>query len=434
MMAGQKEIPIVAFRYNSPILFLLLSQVFSFLGASLVQFCLVWYLTQATGAASLLTTASLIASLPTIILGPLAGTYVDRMDRKTVLIIAGAILSGTTSWLMLLFSSGNIRLWQILCVLFIRSLAMVFYFPAIQASSSQMVPLHALARLAGWTLTAQGVLGVGVPAVSALLIERLPMQTVLGIDLLSGGLAFLFLVSLQFPTLGTNARRSMNVAVLWGDLKHGLLYVVHWRGLRWVVTIAMAFHLFIVPAFALKPLLVTQYFGGGVMQVGLLDALLNFGIIAGGVILGAWGGFHKKVHTILFGVCLTGVGLLIIGLAAERTFLLCISGMVVVGLMRPITAGPLTALLQSSVEPEMQGRVLTIFNSLSQGMAPLSMLLAGPLSDRFGIPSLYITGGAFCLVMGLAGFRVPELRDLECKPEAYSNLKRHSAMPKKARA
>jgi MFS transporter, DHA3 family, macrolide efflux protein len=398
--------------WNKYFFFLWFSQVFSLFGISLTQFCLVWYLTQMTGSATLLTTSSMVALFPQVLIGPIAGTLIDRVNRKNVMILANGFSVATALTLILLFWLGQIEIWHLFFTLFIRFTALIFYYPAVQASTSLMVPRESLSKVMGWTLTVQGIIGVIAPAMGALLLGHLPVQIVLTIDVTSSLCTFLLLTILKVPKPANHLESSLIGFDLAKNFKDGLRYIVGWRGLRWVVAIAVLFHLFFVPAFALKPLLVTRHFHGNVYQIGLLDAVLNTGVFLGGVILGIWGGFRNKVITSLAGLILTGAGLAMIGSAPGNAFRYGLAGMLVVGLMKPMIGGPLTALIQSTVEPEMQGRVLSIFNSCCQGIAPLSLLIAGPFSDRYGIPLIYIIGGVFCLVIGLIGFLIPDLMKL----------------------
>jgi DHA3 family macrolide efflux protein-like MFS transporter len=81
--------------------------------------------------------------------------------------------------------------------------------------------------------------------------------------------------------------------------------------------------------------------------------------------------------------------------------------------MIPMVNGPVQAIMQASVEPAMQGRVLTLASSIASGMAPLGLLLAGPLAEQFGVTTWYITAGVVCVLVGVAGFFIPAVMDVE---------------------
>jgi DHA3 family macrolide efflux protein-like MFS transporter len=86
------------------------------------------------------------------------------------------------------------------------------------------------------------------------------------------------------------------------------------------------------------------------------------------------------------------------------------------GFMIPMIDGPLLAIMQAVVSPGMQGRVFTLLGSLSKAMAPLSLLIAGPIADLLGIQSWFIVGGAVTLILGIAGFFIPQVLLIEEQP------------------
>ena len=139
-------------------------QAFSLFGSSLVQFALVWYLTQETGSATILATASLFAMLPQILLGPIAGTIVDRGNRRIIMITSDALIAISTLFLAYLFWAGLTEIWHIYLILAIRSAGGAFHYPAMAASTSLMVPEKHLSRVAGAT-TIRGLLAGVVNAV-----------------------------------------------------------------------------------------------------------------------------------------------------------------------------------------------------------------------------------------------------------------------------
>lgn len=150
-------------------------QAMSLLGSRLVQFALVWHLTVQTGSTAVLATATLVAMLPEVLLGPFAGALVDRWDRRKVMIFADAAVALTTLGLVLLFLTGRVEIWQIYAAMFLRSLGGAFHWPAMQASTSLMVPQKHLARLSGANQALQGLLSIAAPPLGALLLGLMPI-------------------------------------------------------------------------------------------------------------------------------------------------------------------------------------------------------------------------------------------------------------------
>jgi DHA3 family macrolide efflux protein-like MFS transporter len=115
-------------------------QAFSLLGSQLVQFALVWWLTQTTGSATVLAFASMTSLLPAILLSPFAGALVDRWNRRIVMIIADAVIALATVALAVLYKQNVVQVWHIFALMFIRAVGGEFHWPAMLASTTLMVP------------------------------------------------------------------------------------------------------------------------------------------------------------------------------------------------------------------------------------------------------------------------------------------------------
>jgi DHA3 family macrolide efflux protein-like MFS transporter len=136
-------------------------------------------------------------------------------------------------------------------------------------------------------------------------------------------------------------------------------------------------------------------------------------VVVGGLILGVWGGFRRRIFTSMVGLTGIGLGFLLVGLAPSTAFVLAVGAMFLAGVMNPITNGPLFSIIQSSVDPGMQGRVFALVQSMATAATPLGMLIAGPVADALGVRVWYVVGGLGCLSMGIGGFFVPVIVHLE---------------------
>jgi len=390
-------------------------QAFSLFGSGLVQFALVWYLTKQTGSATILATATLVAMLPQILLGPIVGALVDRWNRRIIMMVADGGIAIATILLIYLFASEQVQIWHIYVILMIRSLGSAFHFPAMQASTSLMVPEKHLTRISGANQTLMGAINIIAPPTGALLLEILPMQGVLSIDI---GTALLAILPLTFIPIPQPVREEENTeeqtsGSFMKDVREGLRYVASWPGLLAILVIATLINFLLTPTSALMPLLVTKHFGLGALEFGLMDSAWGFGVIIGGLILSVWGGFKRKVATSMMGITGIGLGTIIVGFAPANMYWLAIAAMAFTGIMNPITNGPLFALVQSTVKPDMQGRVMSLIMSAATAMTPLSLMVAGPVSDAIGIRTWFWFGGALCLLMGLGAFFVPAIMNIE---------------------
>jgi DHA3 family macrolide efflux protein-like MFS transporter len=391
-----------------------IGQAFSLLGSNLVQFALVWWLTKTTGSPAGLATATFVALLPNVFLAPFAGALVDRWNRRKVMILADASIAIATLVLVILFWSGLIQIWHVYLIMFIRALGNTFHWPAMRASTSLMVPEKQLSRIAGLNESLGGLMNIASPPLGALLLEALPMQHVLSIDILTAILAILPLLFVTIPqpkkTLSENA---ISPKQLLADVAEGYRYMVKWTGLFILSIMATIVNFMINPAFTLTPLLVTKYFNGGVWHLSWMESVFSIGVVTGGLVLSVWGGFQRRIYTTLMGVTGMGLGILLITFAPQNMFILAIIGMALAGFMNPITNGPIFSIMQTRVAPEMQGRVFTLLNSLTSAMSPLGMLVAAPVAEQFGIRAWFLLGGISCILLAIVGLLVPAVVHIE---------------------
>ena len=183
-------------------------QAFSLLGSQLAQFALVWWLTEETGSATVLALATLVALLPQIFLGPVMGALVDRWNRRVVMIVADACIALVGLVLAYLFWSEALEIWHVYLVMFARALGGAVHWPAMQASTTLLVPKKELSRVGGMNQTLYGLLGITAPPLGALLMEWLPLHGIMLIDVATAALAIgpLFFIHIPQPERAGGSR------------------------------------------------------------------------------------------------------------------------------------------------------------------------------------------------------------------------------------
>jgi len=390
------------------------SQAFSLLGSSLMQFALVWWLTRTTGSASILAAASAIAILPEIFISPFAGVTIDRINRKTVMMVADAAIALATLLLAGIFYLGWIEIWHVYVLMFLRALGSAFHFPAEQASISLMVPEKHLSRIAGLNQALHGGINIIAPPLGALLLEILEVQGTLTVDFATAFLAILLLFFIHVPQPEQSmAKGRMTAQSLFADLRLGLRYILDWKGLVALIGIALVFKIALSPAFYLLPLFVNQHFHGDAAQYALVESIAGIGMVLGGLLLGIWGGFKHRIWTIGFAMC--GLGLCFIAVSQLETnqFNIFLAIFFVLSMMIPMIDGPFLAILQAHIPPDYQGRVLTLTSSLLNLTTPIGLSVAGPLSDHIGIRFWYALAGVLCVLSMLAAVFIPQVRNIE---------------------
>jgi DHA3 family macrolide efflux protein-like MFS transporter len=247
----------------------------------------------------------MVAMLPPIILGPIIGPFIDRWNRKRIMVLADASIAVVTVILAVLFWTDAIQVWHVYTALVLRSVGQSFHFPAMQASIPMIVPEKHLTRAAGLNQMLQGVIGIGGPPAGALLMGLLPMQSVLAVDIVTAIIAIGCLLPLFIPQPERAASVIKNT--FFSDMMQGFRYIWSWRGLVMLMIISALISFFMLPAYSLLPLMVADFLNGDVIKLGWLESAFGVGIIIGGLALGIWGGTSRKIVTAIIGVIICGL-------------------------------------------------------------------------------------------------------------------------------
>jgi len=399
--------------WKAPFFTIWTGQAFSLLGSQIVQFALIWYLTVKTGSATVLATVSMMALLPGVFLSPFIGPLIDRWNRRRIMLIADASIALITLSLALLFAFDLIQVWHIYVIMFLRAIGGNFHRPAMTASTSLMVPKEHLTRVQGVNQMLNGGLNIVAAPLGALLLELLPMKGIVAIDVVTALIAILPLFFIQIPQPERKPEEIDAKPSIFREMGEGFRYVLSWPGLTVILVMATMINFFLSPSISLMPLLIKDHFGGDALQLGWVNSIFGVGVIVGGLALGIWGGFKKRIFTGMMGLIGIGIGIAMIGVAPSSALYIVMIGNLIMGVMMPMANGSLGGILQATVEPGMQGRVFTLGGSLATAMMPIGLALAGPLSDAFGIQIWFIIGGVVTLLMGVVGISIPAVRDIE---------------------
>ncbi len=394
-----------------------ISQIFSILGSSLVMFTIVWWLTEKTGSATILATATMFGMIPVIIVQPFAGAIVDRLNRKRVIILADGLIAFATLALGILFYLDMASVWAIYGLLLVRSVGDAFHYPAEQASVALMVPDNQLARLAGLNQAARGIINIVAAPLGALVLAYMDVAGAMLIDVVTAAIAIVIVAATAIPRQEKLAKNGKGwFGTVLKDMKDGFDYLVQWKAMMILIGVALIFKVALSPAFSLIPLLVYEHLSGNAAQYSLAEVMAGVGIILGGLVLGVWGGFKKQIYTIFLGGLGVGVGIFLMGLLPKGALAWIMPLMFLVGFMIPIVDGPIGALMQSKVDNAYQGRVMTLLGSIINLSGPVGLAFAGPVSDRFGLQVWFITAGLLIFVSFAIGFSSKELMRIDDGP------------------
>jgi DHA3 family macrolide efflux protein-like MFS transporter len=338
---------------------------------------------------------------------------VDRGNRRFIMIVADSLVATATLVLVVLFALGVVQTWHIYLALFIRAVAGGFHQSAFGASVVLLVPQQHLARVQGFTQALNGGINILSAPFGAFLLAVLPMQGILSIDI---GTAIIAVTIVFFTPIPQPERQSQAQGTFWQDLAAGFRYIIAWRGLVILLGLVMVINFFYSATEPLTPLLITKHFGGQAQQLGWWLSSFSVGTIVGGLILGAWGGFKRKIVTAQVGLALMGLSTMIVGVVPSNAFWAGLAANTCTGLLLPIINGSYGATLQASIAPEMQGRAFAFILSAAMLVSPLALMIAGPFADRFGIQLWFLIAGLSCLAMGILGFFSADIMRMERQP------------------
>jgi len=376
-----------------------LSQLLSVFGSMLVQFTLIWWLTEKSGSAAVLMTASLFGLLPELIIQPFAGAIIDRINRKTVIIVADTAIAAASLVLALLFILERVDIWMIYGIMVLRGIGGAFHFPAEQASIAMMVPEKQLARIAGFNQAAHGILNIIAAPIGALVLTFIDIEGALLVDTLSAVVAITIVLFTSIPRQEKLPEKGTGwIRTTLTDLRDGFRYLLGWKGLFILNIIVFIFKMASVPSFSLIPLFIYQELLGNVSHFSMIEVAFGVGLIVGGFFLSVWGGFKKRIFTLILGGIGTGVGFFLMGLLPLGAVLFMVPVAIIMGFMVSLLDGPLMAIIQSRVESTYHGRVITLFNTIGGISGPLGLALAGMMSEKIGLRFRFIASGVLIML------------------------------------
>jgi MFS transporter, DHA3 family, macrolide efflux protein len=276
-------------------------------------------------------------------------------------------------------------------------------------------------RANGLNATLMGAINMIAPLVGAFLMEALEMPWVLSVDIITAVIAVAALVPLAIPHLEQTA--TVIRGRYFEELKQGFRYIASWRGLLLLIILFAVLNFAAAPVNALFPLFVQRYFDGDVIKMGWLVAAFSAGMIAGGLILGAWGGFKRRILATLLGIMIQGAALIAFGFTSSAVFFLAMALRMIAGLSGAVLNANIGAIVQAAAGKDMQGRVFAALGSIGAAMTPLGLLIAGPVADAIGLKVLWWVTGAILVGLTALTFFSRDLMNIENKkPEEPAPL------------
>lgn len=387
-----------------------MGQALSLITSAILQMAIIWYLTEKTGSAMVLSMATLVGFLPQALGGPIIGVYVDRWSRKKVMIGADLVVAAAAAVLAIIALFMELPVWVIMVILFVRSIGTAFHSTALNAATPLIVPEEHLAKCAGYSQSLQSVSYIISPAVAALLYAMWDLNAIIAIDIVGAIIACIAVAMVSIPKPEVTASRASNNFML--ELKEGYAALKEHKGLVALLWIGGLFIFAFMPINALFPLMSMGYFGGTMWHASIAEIVFAVGMLAGGLLLGVWGGFKDRSMTIIASLSLMGVALVVSGLLPVSGFISFVVCCAAMGFTGPFYNGVQVALFQENIKPEYLGRVFGLFGSVMALAMPIGLVISGVFADQVGVNTWFLLSGVMIVAIAILCLFVPSIRQL----------------------
>lgn len=429
-----------------------LGQIVSVLASAMSQFGLTIWMFQQTESATALGLMQVFFITPFLLISPIAGVMVDRHNRKMMMIVSDLMAGIATIVILILQSLGILEFWHLYLTSVIYGLGMAFQWPAYSAAISTMVPKEQYARANGMMSLVEAGPQVVAPLLAGMLLPIIGLTGVLMIDVVTFLFAIGALLIVHVPQPPRTQEGTQGQGSIWKEAAYGFKYIFARPSLLGLQLTFFVGNLFSGIAFTLlAPMILSRTLNDSLM-LGSTQSAGAIGMVIGGVAMSAWGGFKRRVHGVLVGWIVAGIGTAIIGLTGGLTT--WITGLVIFSLVIPLMNGSNQAIWQAKVAPDVQGRVFSARRLIAWFTNPISPIIAGTLADFVVEPQMRTasllsetfgrlvgTGpgagmgliiffcGAITIFIGVVGYFIPAIHNAETILPDHDELARAEAEP-----
>jgi len=385
-----------------------IGQTISVVGDFLYMIALMWWVLEKTGSTAAMATVAICSSLPAIILGPFAGTYVDRVDKRRLLILMDLGRGVLITVPGVLYFLNQLQVWHIFVIAAFLSSMSTFFNPALASFLPVIVNKEQLVQANSISQMSSNLSGIIGPALGGALVALFGAGTVMFLDALSffvSGIA-IFLVRVKVEQVFPSEARKRFLQ----ELLDGLNFIRKESGILGLVVLFSILNFFVAPVGVLIPLMVKKIFKMGAEGFGVLGSSISVGMVLGSLFLGMIGGVRRKGTFIMIGIVVAGSFLALFGVSESfwtSIFLLggCGFGFSFANILVPVV-------FQSKIPHEKQGRVFGTLGTISGGLRPLSLALVGVLGGLLHVQMIVFLSGVLVALGGLTGFLIPGIKKL----------------------
>ncbi len=376
-------------------------QFISQIGTALTRFALLIWVYRQTGSAMDVALLGFFSFLPAFLVSPLAGVWVDRLDRRKVMLLADAGTGLVTIALFALYAADGLQIWHLYVAQILAGSFESFQNPAYAASTTLLVSKEHYARINGLRSLAQNGALVIAPFLAGMLYAWLGLGSVMLIDLGTFGIALITLLMVRLPQLQSPATGATATtgSQFWGDLHEGIRYTWARPGLVGLMLIYTAMNFAVALTYlSTLPAMILARSGGNEWVLASVQSAVGGAAMVGAVLVSFWGGPRRKIHGVLISAALSFlIGDLLLALGQDLPGWL--AGAIAAAILIPLIDSSNMAILQAKVAPEMQGRFFALFHMARQSLIPVGYLVGGLLAERWLEPAM-MPGGSLAATYG----------------------------------
>lgn len=344
----------------------------------------------------MLTISTLCGFLPQIFISLFAGVWIDRYDRKKMIMLSDSVIAISTLILAITFLMGHTYTWLLFVALAIRSAGTGIQTPAVNAIIPQIVPQEQLMRINGINSTLSSIMMFLSPVISGVILSLSTLEMTLFIDVITAiiGVGITSTICVRPYRKG-----GFKISSSLEEIKNGFLYLKD----NWFVKRLLIYQIIILflisPSAFLTPLLVNRTFGTEVWRLTASEMTYSLGMVLGGLLIASWGGFKNKINTWMLAG--TVYGMLMIGLGMMPAFFLYLICNTIIGITAPCYNAPITVTIQEKVSSEMHGRIFSFMQIATSCALPLGMIVFGPLADIIRVQWILMGAGIVIVFISL---------------------------------
>lgn len=427
-------------------------QMASTIGSYMTRFALTIWLWDLTEQATPIALLAFFTELPALVVSPLAGAIADRFSRKKLMILGDSVAGFSAIAILLLHLTGNLELWHLYLMGGLNGAFSRLQKLAYTASISLLVPADGYTRASGMGSVLHYGSVIIAPAAAGVLYPLVGLFGILGVDLITFLIAVITVLFVTIPNPSSASSSSTKKASrpsLLQEIKTGFNYIVTRPSLLTLVIIAGIFQFSHDIGKAIYSPMILARSGNDAQVLGMVSAAAGIGGILGSIMISLWKIKGRKINLFLFSIIGAGLSKTIFGIG--QNLLIWLPMQFLSSVNFPIMGSARQGIILTKVEANLQGRVLAISSTLVGVASPLAKLIAGPLADRVFTPAMEengflttIFGGVFgvgegsgiallytlsavgLIIVGIVGFSISNLRQIETLlPDAESAKSDH---------